>query len=743
MQVDPTGLNVGQYEGQISVTSGSNTATTRVRLSVDTAQSSRLVVVPQALNFNIEPNARRPLQPRMLEVRSAGRGENRGPGGGGPGGAPVTQWTASVNIDKPTGGNWLTISPTSGKTPDKITVTANPTGLAAGTYSGKVIVKSGLDTTNVLVFLRILGSGTTNAMVSPKQLRFTATTGATGVVSPATRTIRINTTSTGLNFTATATTAKGGNWLKITPASGAVPGSITASVDAANATSLAPGLYTGAIEVKTPGAAKQLSTILVGLRVKSQDDKPHLELEPGGLAFNATVGGSGPSAKQVELQPEGAASLAWNATTTVASPAGGTWLSVSPTSGTTTTASTSKVNVSVNIAGLVAGTYSGTVVFTPDPASGAPAVHLNVVFVMSAVTVTATRTALVSDDGGAAVAPGNLVALFTSPSDGFIADFAAPPLVSVIVLDSQGAPVEGATVRITSSNSEPDMTLEDIGGGEYQSVFRALSSGPLTLTGTAEFATQSSPGFGVSGDMEASSDQPTIIFQNGAVSAASMAQGPVPLAPGSLASLFGMNLAGEGGAARTVPLSTSLGGVRVTIGGIPAPLLGSFAAQGQINLQLPFELQGQSAADIVINNNGVLSQPETVEIGVAPALFTVSNIGTGAGAFLRGSDFAPISASSPATAGEVILLYATGLGAVLPAVDSGTATSGVANVSGNVTVTIGGQNAPVEFAGLAPGFVGLYQINVRVPAGLSAGDALVVLSVDGTAATGEATVSIR
>ena len=100
----------------------------------------------------------------------------------------------------------------------------------------------------------------------------------------------------------------------------------------------------------------------------------------------------------------------------------------------------------------------------------------------------------------------------------------------------------------------------------------------------------------------------------------------------------------------------------------------------------------------------------------------------------------PSTLASPARAGEVILLYASGLGVVNPALQTG-ALAASASVVGNVTVTIGGQAATVQYAGTAPGFAGLYQLNVVVPSGAS-GDALVVVSVDGVPATGRATVSM-
>jgi PAS domain S-box-containing protein len=80
------------------------------------------------------------------------------------------------------------------------------------------------------------------------------------------------------------------------------------------------------------------------------------------------------------------------------------------------------------------------------------------------------------------------------------------------------------------------------------------------------------------------------------------------------------------------------------------------------------------------------------------------------------------TSSKPATAGDALVIYCAGLGAVNPAVPDGTAapSSPLANTVNPVTVTVGGQSAQVFYSGLAPGFVGLYQVNVIVPSGIAA-----------------------
>jgi uncharacterized protein (TIGR03437 family) len=233
------------------------------------------------------------------------------------------------------------------------------------------------------------------------------------------------------------------------------------------------------------------------------------------------------------------------------------------------------------------------------------------------------------------------------------------------------------------------------------------------------------------------------IFQGGVVSAASFARAPSPLGLGSLASIFGTKIAGSTTSATRVPLPISMAGVSVTVGGIPAPLLALNAGTSdQINVQIPFELSGASQAEVVVNNNGQMTAAERIFLGTAPALFTLSQDGTGAAAILH-ADFSPVTASRPAAAGEMILLFGTGFGEVTPSVPSGSATQGISRVSALVRATISGLDAPVQFAGLAPGFVGLYQVNVMVPAGVASGDQRVTVTVGGVSATGRTTVGLR
>jgi uncharacterized protein (TIGR03437 family) len=215
------------------------------------------------------------------------------------------------------------------------------------------------------------------------------------------------------------------------------------------------------------------------------------------------------------------------------------------------------------------------------------------------------------------------------------------------------------------------------------------------------------------------------------VNAASFAPG---LAPGALASVFGVGLVRAAGIvnAPPAPLPVELDGVSVEVNGTPAPLLAVARVNGleQINFQIPFETALGTTSFVVKNGAASSAVFQAKTTAVAPALFTTD--GSHAAA-QHGTDYRPIAEGDGAAAGEAILLYGTGLGPV----SNAPATGGPAPLqplaeTAMPAVTIGGLPATVEFSGLTPFLVGVDQINVRVPAGLAAGDQAVVVTIGGT-----------
>ena len=195
------------------------------------------------------------------------------------------------------------------------------------------------------------------------------------------------------------------------------------------------------------------------------------------------------------------------------------------------------------------------------------------------------------------------------------------------------------------------------------------------------------------------------------ISVANSASGAVSaLAPGALVTVYGSGLS-ISTAMAALPLPTTLGGAAVNVGGLSAPIL--YASSTQLNIQIPFEA---SAGSVILNvtADSAAAGNETLALSaLAPGLFLLPQ-GTAAAVNQDGS---VNSQARPASAGSIISAYLTGLGPVNPAIATGAAapSTPLSYVAATVTATIGNVNAPVKFAGLAPGFAGLYQVNILVP----------------------------
>jgi len=201
------------------------------------------------------------------------------------------------------------------------------------------------------------------------------------------------------------------------------------------------------------------------------------------------------------------------------------------------------------------------------------------------------------------------------------------------------------------------------------------------------------------------------------------------VSPGALATIFGANFVGSGeSGSASLPLPPSFAGVSVSVNGKAAPVL--FVSTDQINFQIPWETAAGTAT-VTVSTSGIPTTALKVSVlAAAPGLFF-----QGSHAIVQNSDDSLNSSSNPARVGGTIIAYLTGAGAVSPAVADGEAagSSPLSKVTSSVTATIGSKAAEVSFAGLAPTFVGLWQVNVVVPAGLSQGEYPLIISVGGQA----------
>jgi uncharacterized protein (TIGR03437 family) len=183
------------------------------------------------------------------------------------------------------------------------------------------------------------------------------------------------------------------------------------------------------------------------------------------------------------------------------------------------------------------------------------------------------------------------------------------------------------------------------------------------------------------------------------------------IAPGSLVSIWGSSLSSANSAASAVPLPRLLGGVCVYANGTPLPLL--YVSPGQINAQVPFNLP--PSAGLVISNAGGQNAPfNFTSDSTGPAVF---HTGNGGAVIVRTVDGKLITDSTPIHLDEILNIYMTGMGVVSPNVNPGDAapTSPLAATIAQPSITLGGASIFTLWSGLAPGMVGVYQINAQVP----------------------------
>ncbi len=336
-------------------------------------------------------------------------------------------------------------------------------------------------------------------------------------------------------------------------------------------------------------------------------------------------------------------------------------------------------------------TWSGGSITTPTPPPSSN----------SSITLTANLRTVASNDVvylTATVTSSN----GTTPSGSVSFSIGATSLGS--------APLTGSAGTATATLAINGLQLP-VGSGAITATYNSSSSTPLAVSVT-------SSGSG-------STAAPAV---KSVTNGASFAQG---FAPGAVLTIFGSNLAPVTQSASSVPLPLSVSGTEVLVNGVAAPLY--YVSPGQLNVQIPYEVNVGSEAVVSINNNGQVTTQAFPVAAAAPGVFTNSS-----GALVP---------TPSAVIGQELAFYITGAGAVQPAIADGaapassTALADLPAPTANVTVTIGGANAPIDFIGIPWGLVGVTQINVTVPNGIAAGAQPVVVTAGGVVSA-PATVSI-
>jgi uncharacterized protein (TIGR03437 family) len=555
--------------------------------------------------------------------------------------------------------------------------------------------------------------------LSQTGLQFQAVAGVGGAMQQAISVL--NARPGAMPFQANASTLNLGNWLSVSTAAGTASDSAPAVVNVqVNPQGLAPGFYSGRVDFSVPGAVKSPQAVTVSLTVLPPTPGAGAAVSTTGLIFVAKQG-SNPAPQNVQVTNPANQTLTISATAVFSQAQG--WF--------TSTVSGNSESVAVNTAGLGPGIYRGVL--------NVKVAETNSTFPVAILLVVTPPTA--------ACMPTRLAAVVTRGGDGFQGMAGVPLPLQVSVIDDCGTPLAAGSVIAVFSTRDTPVDLNPLGNGIWSGTW--LPHGAAGGAASAAItATSSAPALRgsllVSGNFAPDKTTPLVNLL-GVVSGASFVA--TPLAPGGFISIFGTNLAAAPILASALPLPTMLGGTQVLLGGQPLPL--QYVSAAQINAIVPYTIPANSIEQLLVEQNGAYSLAETLLVSRAqPAMFTADASGVGTGAFgvvkPDGTQLVA-SAATPASAGDALVIYCTGLGAVNPAVVAGSAapTDQPATTVNTVTVTIGGNAAQVLFSGLAPGFAGLNQVNVRVPQGIVPGPSVPVVLTAGGAISTAVTIAIQ
>jgi uncharacterized protein (TIGR03437 family) len=744
VSVNPRNLAPGTYQGTIEITApAAATPVTTVPVSVTVAGglAAGLSVLPASLDFRMQAGGAAPPA-QALRIESASGGE--------------LIWTAGAATAV---GSWLSISPPTGSTPASLQVSANPAGLGAGSYSGSVTVRSSSANVSVTVpvTLNISASTAGALLLSQTSLLFKAVQGG-GAEPPQTFGV-LNTGRGAIDWTAQAAES----WLRLSPASGRSDyGSaqiplVTVSVDPPR---LGAGSYVGLIHVSSNNANNSPQVVKVEMQVLPAGTKLAASVRPTGLIFVAAAGGASPGAQELSVATPEAGAIQF-----LSQPIGGTWVTRFPDAGSASRDNAGRIMVQPALGSLSSSTYrAGLTVMTMNDGALHP-VNLLLLVLPAGTSIQAAHLGATIDFGlstldlglpvpaaGSTCTPSKLHVQFTSVFASFQAVVGWPTTVRVLVRDDCGNPGVGANIVLSFSNGDPPLVLTDLKNGQHQGAW-SPNGYSLQVIVTAQALWQNLQGQATAAAQLGLNPNPksVILNQGGVLLGAGFERGPV--APGSIISLFGQNLTTSAAVAQTLPLPRTLNGVRVLVGEKEAPLF--YVGPSQVNAQVPFELESDRQLQVRIEVNGVSSAPEPLQTSAArPGIFTLDPPFATQGAVLMANTDTLAMAPDPrlqrsmrpAQVGEIVSIFCTGLGATDPAVASGQPGPSIEPLAWAKTlptVTIGGLPATVSFAGLAPGFAAVYQVNAQVPAGVAAGDAVPVVITQGGFSSNTATIAVR
>ncbi len=706
--------SAGSYNARIRVAFAGATTTSDIPVTlILTTAPQQLSVSPTSLRFN-----KANLEQTIL-VRNSGGGGPIGIGAG----APGSNIISSVKLSAP-------------QTPTLIHVTVKPTSPGAYRSSvslGATTLLTGPSSAAVPVSYFVPPAGPFLA-VDQTGYRFLVRQGNGTSVKKTIRVLNLGDPGTTINWKATL--LAGSDFLSLGATSGTAtptqPGAIPLTVITAGAASKETKGYYGLIQITDSASPSTPQFVVVVLDVEPGSTPVAPDPISGGLFFAAVAQGPQPAVQTISVGVSSQSPV--NVLAAASTSDGGTWLSLTPSSASASSASLAQFGVSI-ASGLKAGIYRGEL----DFAIGTELRVVNVTVVIAPAgttlpTVSATESPadvplvrLVSHAGSCT--PTQLALTQIGMADNFSIPAGWPASLGMQLNDDCGSTVLNGTVVASFSNGDPPLTLLGDGtSGLYSATWQPGSTAsPIAITLTAASSTLPAATFQFSGNVNPNATPAPSLVINGLLHNLNPQIG-APLAPGTVTQAYGTNLAAAGASPANVPLPTSFNGVQVLMGGLSAPIY--YVSPNQLTIQVPSELAAPAEYQALISSNGGYTLPQPMDlVPVAPGVVAFPD----GSLVAQHSDYSLVSSTSPAKPGETLTIYLVGMGATSVTVPSGAASPAdpLAVVSNSAQVTIDGQTAQTVFTGLTPGGVGLYQINLTVPPTAKAGKLPVVITQAG------------
>jgi uncharacterized protein (TIGR03437 family) len=611
------------------------------------------------------------------------------------------------------GAPWLSAS-IAARFDSEFTVSVDPSNLAPGFYNGSILVTEYYaGTTTLPVTLIVTSAPVPLLSASSPSLTFNAAAYNAATYS---QSLDITSDSGAVAFRVSTAPPGSSSWLKVSPLSGTAPATLTVTWDP-SAFSQTCGLgATGSILVDGPGNQVIIPvTLNFPVVVTNVTCYGREGTGPGALIFSAQTGTTAQT-QTFNVESAGVQNVG-QVTVAVDQP----WMTAIVAQDYTY-----QVRVTANPAGLAAGVYQGNVTVSQQGLSSiAVPVILSVWSTPPKLTIKQGSFTIVQQQGGPApplqsteIDSGGIstpISIALGASWLGLNYYRGVPLVSINALTP--IPIQVGAI------APPNLP------GQYSGSFTVTSPGdsiyvPVTLL------------------VEPGLWTPPVVSQ--VANAASGIAGSV--SPGEILEVRGYSTGASriGGlqlsSAGTV--ETSLNGLTVTFDGVSAPII--YTSANQTNLVVPYEIAGEASTSVQLTYNSMQTAAWTIPVAAsAPGIFTVDSTGTGQAGVVN-QDGTVNSAANPAARGSVVSIYATGEGQTSPAGVTGSVTKAPNSPVAQVSVSIGGVAATVQYAGSAPRDVaGVLQVNAVMPSSVASGPQAVTLTVGGVASQPGVTIALK